>query len=62
MIKFLCALLSMTVISLLVYSQEEAPASKKYNHYVGIQANELLRELFNLSDNNSAINNPGYNR
>src|SRR5437868_4387150 len=58
MIKYLCALLSMTVISFFSYSQEATPAFKKYNHYAGIQANELLRQLFNLSNTNTAINNP----
>src|SRR5436190_21951761 len=58
MIKYLYAIVSMTVISFFGYSQEAAPASKKYNHYAGIQANELLRQLFNLSNSNTATNNP----
>ena len=31
---------------------------KKYNHYVGVQANELMRQLFNFSENNTEIDNP----
>ena len=32
--------------------------SKIFNHYAGVQVNELLRQLINLSEENEAIENP----
>lgn len=35
------------------------PASKKLNHHVGVQMNELVRQVFNFNNsNNSNVNNP----
>ena len=38
------------------YCQQDS--SKVVNHYVGVQINELLRQLINLSENNEIIENP----
>jgi hypothetical protein len=39
-------------------SQDSIVKPKKFDHYIGLQANELLRQLVSLSDNNTEINNP----
>jgi hypothetical protein len=31
---------------------------KKWNHVLGVQANQLIRQVFNFSNNNPSINNP----
>jgi len=31
---------------------------KKWNHVLGVQANQLIRQVFNFSNNNPTINNP----
>jgi hypothetical protein len=31
---------------------------KKWNHVMGVQANQLIRQVFNFSNNNPTINNP----
>jgi hypothetical protein len=31
---------------------------KKWNHVIGVQANQLIRQVFNFSNNNPTINNP----
>lgn len=31
---------------------------KQWNHVVGVQANQLIRQIFNFSNNNPTINNP----
>lgn len=42
--------------SITSYAQTtEIKKEKKFNHYVGLQANALLKQLFNLSNNNTGI-------
>jgi hypothetical protein len=40
------------------FSSDTKASSKIVSHYIGLQANQLLRQLFNLSGNSGAINNP----
>ncbi len=39
-------------------AQTEEPLAKKYNHYIGVQANQLLKQLVNLNNSNSVIDDP----
>jgi hypothetical protein len=54
--KLLFSLLA-ALIGSYSYSQEETE-QKKVNHYIGVQANQLLRQLFSFSSTNTAIDNP----
>lgn len=58
MIKFFSAVICFAAIVFHCNAQNEIPKAKKFNHYAGIQANELLRQLFNFSNTNTTINNP----
>jgi len=58
MVRFFCAAVCFTVITFHCNAQSDLPPAKKFNHYVGIQANELLRQLFNFSNTNTTIVNP----
>lgn len=49
-----CVMLASTWCSL----AQEAQVDRKSDHYVGIQANQLLRQIFNLGGNNAVVNNP----
>ncbi|MEX2233776.1 MAG: hypothetical protein WD824_16545 [Cyclobacteriaceae bacterium] len=46
------------LLHLLAAAQDEVTAQKRSNHYVGIQANQLVRQLFNFGGSTSSINNP----
>ena len=37
---------------------QQTDSTKLFNHYIGIQANQLLKQLINLNNNNVAISNP----
>jgi hypothetical protein len=53
----LCALFAFLAIA--GFAQEEtAPPTRKAAHYIGIQANQLIKQLFNFSGSNAAVNNP----
>lgn len=43
-----------------IHAQEEpaAPKVKIFEHQVGVQANELIRQVFNFNNNSNALNNP----
>ena len=60
MIRFagLCALF--TFLAITGFAQEETapPPARKAEHYVGIQANQLIKQLFSLNSSSAAINNP----
>ena len=58
MIKFFSTAICFVVVVFHCNAQNESPKIKKFNHYAGIQANELLRQLFNFSNTNTTINNP----
>ena len=40
------------------HAQTDSVRTKKFNHYIGVQANELMRQLFNFSESNTVIDNP----
>lgn len=42
------------------YAQDEpaTPKQKIFEHQVGLQANELIRQVFNFNNNTGALNNP----
>jgi hypothetical protein len=44
--------------AVIVFAQGDSTSTKKMNHYLGVQANQLIRQVFNFSNNNSAVNNP----
>jgi len=37
---------------------EPAPSTRTVSHYIGLQANQLIRQLISFGGNNSPINNP----
>lgn len=39
------------------FAQQDS-THQKANHYIGVQANQLIKQLFNLSNNNNVVNNP----
>ena len=43
--------------SSVVFAQQDS-TSKTVNHYFGVQANQLIKQLFNLSNSTSTVNNP----
>lgn len=46
------------LVSLGVWAQDETVPEKKSSHYVGLQMNQLVRQIFNFSGSNSSVNNP----
>jgi len=50
--------LFLSVSAVVCCAQSDSIPKKKANHYLGIQANELLRQLFNLSANTGVVTNP----
>lgn len=52
----LIAMFAMTTA--MSYAQDEAPATKKLEHQVGVQVNELIRQVFNFNNTGNANNNP----
>ena len=57
MIRKFSLLLPFVVLYLHAAAQEEV-THKTSNHYVGVQANQLLRQLFNFGGSAGSINNP----
>ncbi len=47
-----------SLLSLNAVAQEETAPVKKSSHYIGLQANQLIRQVFNFSNTNSIVNNP----
>lgn len=47
-------------IAITATAQEDpvSPKSKIFEHQVGVQANELVRQVFNFNNNNNTLNNP----
>jgi hypothetical protein len=59
MIKKIVFVAAIFAVSTCTLSAQEAPMhAKKFDHYVGVQANQLLKQLVNLSNGNAAIDNP----
>lgn len=58
MYKFFLATVLLAVLGQNCIAQNDTLQRKKFSHYAGIQANELLRQLFDFNNNNTAINNP----
>jgi len=40
------------------FAQDEYATTKKFDHYIGVQANQLFRQILNLNASNTAITNP----
>lgn len=53
---FSVAVLSVTAF----FSSAQTPAEKpkKFNHYGGVQVNQLLKQIINLNNSNTPVNNP----
>ena len=59
MIKFLFFASCFVMATLNSFALETTPIkAKKFNHYIGLQANELIRQLVNLNNNTTANTNP----
>ncbi|HEY0740697.1 MAG TPA: hypothetical protein VGD40_04510 [Chryseosolibacter sp.] len=57
--KYIVGLILMSqLLAFETYAQEESSTSKKSEHYIGLQANQLIRQVFNFSNTNSVLNNP----
>ena len=51
--------IAILMISFSAVVQGQEPVGKKwFNHYVGVQANQLLRQLINLNVSNAPVSNP----
>jgi hypothetical protein len=46
------------LISFLVAAQDEVAAQRRAKHYIGVQANQLFRQIFNFGGSTSPVNNP----
>lgn len=48
------------LVTTTIHAQEEpaAPKRKIFEHQVGVQANELVRQVFNFNNSSNALNNP----
>jgi hypothetical protein len=57
MINKTMATIFMACVSLYCSAQSDS-VSRKAEHYVGLQANQLLRQLLNFSGSGSGVNNP----
>jgi opacity protein-like surface antigen len=57
-IRKFALLLSFILLNLLAAAQDAVKAQKRSVHYVGVQANQLTRQLFNFGGSSSSINNP----
>jgi len=55
---FLCCIFSALFIATTSASAQQADTTKILHHYVGIQANQLLKQLINLNNTNTLISNP----
>lgn len=55
--RFLLAAV-LCAVALSCSAQAPVDTSKRYNHYVGVQINQLLKQLINLNNNNATIDNP----
>jgi hypothetical protein len=42
----------------LLFAQTPVEKTRQYNHYIGVQANQLLKQLINLNNSNIPVNNP----
>lgn len=58
MLRIFLALALSHVLSLSAMAQEETADVRKSYHYVGLQANQLIRQVFNFSGSGPVINNP----
>lgn len=56
--KIFAALVILTIGLGNCFGQTDDDNTKKYDHYVGFQANELLKQIINLNNSNSSITNP----
>jgi hypothetical protein len=52
----LIAMFAMTTA--ITYAQDEASTTKKLDHQVGVQVNELIRQVFNFNNTGTSNNNP----
>ena len=58
MIRKFALLLPLMLLHLLAAGQDALTALKRSNHYVGVQANQLTRQIFNFGGSTGAVNNP----
>lgn len=53
-----CLAFLLALILTQAQAQDEVETVKKSTHYIGLQANQLIRQIFNFSNTNSLVNNP----
>jgi hypothetical protein len=58
MLRKIWVLVLSQLLCLSAMAQEETAVARKSDHYVGLQANQLIRQIFNFSGASPAINNP----
>lgn len=61
MIKNAIVAIALICVSTTIYAQdvpENTPERGRTNFYLGLQANQLIKEVFNFSSSSSAVNNP----
>lgn len=58
MLKKLCWVFFLGLTATTSFAQDDEPPVKKVNHYFGLQANQLIRQIFNFSNTNNAVSNP----
>jgi hypothetical protein len=58
MIKKIFTIATMVATGFYCHAQERNDSTKILNHYFGIQANQLLKQLLPLNNNNTIISNP----
>ncbi len=58
MLKFSAVAVCFAMLTLNSIAQVDTVPQKRFNHFVGLQANELLKQILNLSDDATEIQNP----
>ena len=58
MIRIFALVLPVVLLHFAAGAQDEVTRQKRSNHYVGVQANQLIRQLFNFGGSSGSLNNP----
>lgn len=58
MIRKFALFFPLILLTLLAVAQDEVTAQKRSSHYLGVQANQLVRQLLNFGGSTGSINNP----
>ena len=58
MIRKFAILPVLILLSILAAAQDAVTSEKQSDHYLGVQANQLMRQIFNFGGSTSSVNNP----